>query len=327
MAKHTLEDLEQLEGYRTLFTDIRFWTPYVKEVCSRHGLACGAVRTGIPGTCPTFIVDERWVVKFFGRLFEGRAAFEAEREAGRLAARNPLIRVARMAATGELGATAWPWPYLIFDYIPGESIGQARSRLHYTDRVSAAQMLGTTLRWIHALPLADSTVFPNHHAPFRCFLEAQRATCVQNQRAWGSLPAHLAAQIDDFMPPLDDLVDDHLPPHLIHADLTADHLLGQEKDGGWTALALIDFGDAMTGSLYYELAALHLDLFQGDRDMLGTFLDAYGLDATYRSSLPRYALTAALLHRFNVFAAVPRILLQTETLDALAQQLWGRHAA
>lgn len=330
MTKHSLDDLEQIEGYRVLFTDTKFWTPFVKEMCARHRLGCQAVRTGIPGTCPTFIVDERWVVKFFGRLFEGRASFEAEREAARMAAQDPLIRIARVIAAGAARTgepPAWPWPYLIFDYIPGESIGQAREHLRRADRLRAAQMLGDTLRRIHALSLAGSPVFPNGHAPYRRFLEAQRAACVDHQRAWGSLPAHLVAQIDAFMPPLDALVDDHLSPHLIHADLTADHLLGQAQDGCWTALALIDFGDAMTGSLYYELAALHLDLFKGDPEMLAAFLDTYGLDAALRASLPRRALAAALLHRFDVFQAVPRALLQAETLDALARELWGARAA
>jgi hygromycin-B 7''-O-kinase len=39
---------------------------------------------------------------------------------------------------------------------------------------------------------------------------------------------------------------------------------------------LIDFGDAMVGDLHYELAALHLDLFDCDKRLLRQFLDHYG---------------------------------------------------
>ena len=324
MDLRPLDELEQIERYRTLFTDAAFWAPYVKEACARHGLAGAPVRAGVPGTYPAFIAGERWLVKFFGRLFDGQASFEAEREAGRLAALDPAIPTARVVASGELGGAGWPWPYLIFEYIPGESIGQARDRLSAADRLRAARMLGDAVRRIHALPLAGSPVFPRDHAAYRRFLEAQRTACVEVQRARGALPERLVAQIEAFMPPVEALVDDGYPPHLIHADLTADHLLGRGKTGHWKGLALIDFGDAMTGSLYYELAALHLDLFGGDRRMLAAFLAAYGLPAAALADLPRRALATALLHRFDVFQAVPRALLQAQTLDELAYTLWGQ---
>ena len=80
-----LDLLDDINNYRRLFTSVEFWEPYVKEVCRRQNLIPdGPVRIGVPGTCPTFITAERWVIKFFGRLFEGGTAFAVEREAGRL---------------------------------------------------------------------------------------------------------------------------------------------------------------------------------------------------------------------------------------------------
>jgi len=319
-----LDQLDDIQHYGRLFTDLDLWAPYVKRVLARHGLQPrNPARTGVPGTCPTFIAGERWVVKFFGRLYDGAESFAAEREAGRLAGLDPHIRVARLAAEGELGEGAWPWPYLIFEYIPGASIGEVMHQLSFADMLQAARDLGETVRRLHGLPLGGSTVFPNSHAAHLRFLETQRAGAAERHRQWGCLPERLTGQIDDFIPLPEALVDRDRSPHLIHADLTRDHLLGRLIDGRWTSLALIDFGDAMTGGLPYELGALHLDLFAGDPRLLAAFLDAYELPADQRAGLPRKALSAALLHRFNLFEGLRGKAAAAESLEALARMVWG----
>ncbi len=324
---HPLSALEDFESYCRLFTDIALWSPYVQEVCRRHALPCEAVHTGVPGTCPVFLVSaagaRRWVVKFFGRLFDGAQCFAAEREAGRLAGQDARIRTAKLVAAGELGEEGWPWPYLVFEYIPGISLGEVFEQVTLEDRLLAARELGETVRRIHALVLEGSPVFPNTHQPYQRFLEQQRAGVEARHREWDSLPPRLIEQIHDFLPPSEALVDHARAPHLIHADLTRDHLLGRWENGRWTSLALIDFGDARTGDLLYELAALHLDLFAGEPRLLAAFLDAYGLPAAQRADLPRNALATALLHSFNVFAGLPAQVLQAETLAELAQNVWG----
>jgi len=295
------------------------------EVCRRRGLAAdGPLHTGVPGTCPTFMVGQQWVVKFFGRLFDGSRSFNVEREAGRLAALDPAIPAAQIHASGELGGPDWPWPYLIFSYIPGKSLGEQIEQVSFTARLQIAREMGALVRRLHALPLADSAVFPSTHTDYIQFLDNQRANCLQNQRAWGTLPARLLDQIEDFIPPLARLVNTRRPPHLIHADLTLDHLLGQVVDGRWTTLALIDFGDAMTGDLLYELSALHLDMFGADPRLLEAFLDTYSLPDEERASLPRRAMAAALLHQFNVLAGLPAEMLTVDSLAELAQRIWGQ---
>ncbi len=316
--------LDDIDNYRSLFTSVEFWEPAVKIVCQRHNLAPnGPVRIGVPGTCPTFITAERWVIKFFGRLFEGGKSFAVEKEAGQLVALDPAIPAAQVIAQGELGAGGWPWPYLVYAYIPGISLGELAGQVAEEDWLRIAHELGEIVRRLHALPLDNSTVFPNNTRSYLQFLQAQRAACVANHRSWGSLPAHLIEQIENFLPPLDTLIDHSRPAHLIHADLTRDHLLGQVVNRRWTTLGLIDFGDAMTGDLLYELAALHFDLFRGRRQLLNTFLDAYGLDAPARRGLARRAMATALLHQFDLFSGLAQETLQTSSLEALTEVLWG----
>jgi hypothetical protein len=75
--------------------------------------------------------------------------------------------------------------------------------------------------------------------------------------------------------------------------------------------------------LLYELCALHLDLFGGDRRLLVVFLDAYGLPVEKRAGLPRKALCTALLHPFNVFTTIPPKILDVKSLEELANSLFN----
>lgn len=324
MDVSSLSALETLDGYRRLFTDLPLWTPYVEEVLRRHGLQpLGPVRVGVPGTYPTFLVAERWVVKFFGRLFDGAQAFAAEQEAARLAAGDPGIRSVALAGAGELGMDGWPWPYLIFSFMPGASIGTRIEQIEPLERVQIAGELGDMIRRLHSLPLEGSPVFANTHAAYRQFLSEQRADVSERLRAWGSLPERLIAELDHYLPPLDEILDTRQPPHLIHADLTGDHLLGTIENGRWHTSALIDFGDARTGDLLYELGALHMDLFHHDRRLLSAFLDSYGMPRGLRAGLPRKALATALLHQFDLFGGITETARQSPNLETLAQRLFG----
>lgn len=318
-----LDQLDNLDAYRRLFTDVNLWAPYVREVCQRHNLMpCQQVSVGVPGSYPAFLVENRWVVKFFGRLFDGGESFLVEREAGWLVQSDPAIPAVRLVASGELGKSQWHWPYLIFDLIQGVSIGQVMDQVSLEDRLRVAREMGDLALSLHSLPLARQSFFPNNWSDYRAFLARQRQVCVQNHRIWGTLPPHLVEQIEAFLPPIESLVEPTRSPHLIHADLTKDHLLGRLEQGRWTTLALIDFGDAMTGDLLYELVALHLDLFNCDRMMLAEFLNVYGMASEQRASLVQRAMAVTLLHRFNVIDCIPVDVLKAPDLETLALRLW-----
>lgn len=320
MENSPLDELDNSEGYRSRFTDAAFWSPYVIEVLRRHDLQPrGPVWVGTPGTCPTFLVGERWVVKFFGRLFDGAQSFAAEGEAAGIAARDPAIRAVALAGSGQLGGPGWPWPYLIFPFAQGSRIGSWREQISPAAMLRAAAELGEMIGRLHSLPLDGSTVFPNSHTPHQIFL-AQRSSGIKARlRQWGSLPERLISEVDHFLPEAGDLIDSSRPPHLIHADLTGDHLLGTLEDGCWHTTALIDFGDARTGGLLYEMAALQLDLFHGDRRLLAAFFMGYGQPPPPQ----RLSLAAALLHQFDLFGSFAREIAQAESLPALAGQIFG----
>lgn len=325
-----LRALDHLDGYRRCFWDADFWRPLVETVCRRDlSIPCQTVRSGLPGTFPTFIVDERWVIKFFGRLFEGEASFAIEREVARLLA-NGSIPAPALLAEGCLDPDAdWPWPFLVFEFVPGVSIGEVYEQVARHDHLEIARLAGRIARQLHDLPLDGSSLFAADWSGYVALLNTQRAGCAARQRAWGTLPEHMVEQIDAFLAPVEDLIPRHSRPHLIHADMTADHILGRLQEGRWQTTGIIDFGDAMVGSLWYELAALHLDLFRGDKRLLAAFLEAYGLDPALRGVLARRAMSGALLHQFDVLKGImerwPHAR-SLSTLDQLAAAVWDLDA-
>ena len=325
--------LDTLDEYRQRFFDAAYWSPYVRVVCERHGLApCRSIESRVPGTCPVFIVDERWVVKFFGRLFEGGRAFEVERAANQIAAQDSSLVIPKLVAQGSLyeAGDDWHWPYLIFDYVPSVSLSQVYDEVSLEDKLAVAREVGYIARRLHALPLPDETPLPPTWDAFVSVLEESRQDCAERLRENGAVPAHLIDQVDRYLLPASELVDQTRLPSLIHGDLTADHVLGRtDADGHWRMRALIDFGDALAGDPAYDLVALHADLFRCDKRLLRAYLDAYGDNTSSPGPSPgfaRKAMCMTLLHRFGpiILEMVMRRepAARASTLEELAALLW-----
>jgi hygromycin-B 7''-O-kinase len=318
--------------YAGRFTDAAYWRPYVEAVCARQGLGpCGAIRAGLPGTNAVFLVDSRYAVKLYTDLFGGATSFAAERDLYGWFAAHPGLPVPALVAQGDLFPTGdgWPWPYIVTTVVPGVSYGEAAAGVAYADKLALATFLGGVCRGLHGTSWPGTPALPARWEPFLDFLAARRRACVADQRAWGTLPARLIDQIDAYLPPLADLVDPAVPPCLLHCDLNADHVLGDFRAGHWRPTGLIDFGDAQVGDPAYELPALHLGLFHGDKALLRAWRTAYGGRATGDARWIRRAMSMTLLHQFDVltdlFRALPAARRIT-SLEELATLLWDPDA-
>jgi hygromycin-B 7''-O-kinase len=319
------------QEYGRRFTDAEYWRPYVAVVCARHGLgSCADLRAGLPGTNPVFVVDGAYVVKFFTNLFSGNIRGPVERQMYALIARAPGIPAPRLIAEGELFDSdgGWPWPYVVIPAIPGLSAGE--SQLSGADRLALAAWLGPVVRRFHTLPLDIAGPLQPGWDLFAAFLADQRARAAANHTRWGTLPAHLVAQLDAYLPEPAELIDRSSAPALIHCDLNRDHVLGAPAEGRWRPAGIIDFGDAMVGDRVYELVALHLGLFDCAGRLLRAFLDAYGFDAELRRDFVRRAMAMTLLHEFDVlgdvFPSIPAAA-EASSLAELAKLLWGAAVA
>jgi hypothetical protein len=315
--------------------DPTLWERYVHQVCECHGFGCEQVGPGVAGTYPTFIVQQALVrqqeiarpvvVKFFGPLFDGAASFLVERDMGRWIEEQSLsIPSPAILAEGRLDDD---WQYLVFDHIEGVSIGQIRERITYEDCCLVASQIGTYIHQLHALTASLTIELPNTILPskatYTSFLQRQSDNCITNHREWKDIPLHLHDQLADFVLPVNNLIDDSTPAHLIHADLTSDHLLGSLVNGRWQSRAIIDWGDARTGNMLYELVALHLDLFHADKQLLRICLEAYNAADFFRNDFPRKALSMVFLHQFPMPAWVYEPYQGAKSLQELAEGLFA----
>jgi len=138
-----------------------------------------------------------------------------------------------------------------------------------------------------------------------------------------TLPAHLVAQIDDYLARLGPL--DRV---FVHGDLVANHAY---VVNGRLA-GIIDWGDSMATDRHYELGKLYFDTFRCDKALLRVFLDASDWPAgedfprkTLGLALHRQAVGLTQHHSFDVFHTLPTVLPLQDigTLDELATELFA----
>jgi hygromycin-B 7''-O-kinase len=289
--------------YAARLVDAGFWAPYVARALARHRLPMEAPEAGAVGTFPTFLVG-RYVVKLFGELFFGAACHEVEGSLHRVLLAHPEIPAPALIADGELFDEGWPWPYLITARLAGTAWCDAA--LRPAEREDLARCLGSVVRRVHELPPPSGSVWE------RDWLAEFRAGCVDRHRGWGSLPAHLIDQIDQF------LVEPSTDRRLIHADLHGGHLFVDRA----CLVGIVDWGDALVADRYYELPALHLRAFRGSKHLLKAFLGGCGWEIG--ADFARRAMTMTLVREFNVLDEVDAIvdLDAIATLDELADRLW-----
>jgi hygromycin-B 7''-O-kinase len=293
--------------------DARFWWPYVAEILERHGLAGrgGEPVAGVGGTYPTFVCGEV-VVKLFGYSRSWRESHAAERAAHVVVASDPAIAAPRLLAEGRLCDDAdAPWPYLVTTRTSGVAWEHAGLDAHQKRAVAAE--LGRQVRRVHALrPSPDVATH-----------ESWSTSGVTAAAARSSLPAHLVAQVDGYLAGLGPL-----ERVFVHGDLMHRHVF--VEDG--RLAGIIDWGDAMVTDPHYELAKLHLDLFDCDAVLLRVFLESsrwHVTDDFARRSmglaLCRQAHGLAQHHTMDVFYKLPALtpLREIATLEELANELFA----
>ena len=325
------------EAYGAALRDARFWTPFVHEALRGCGLPQRRpVVAGAAGTFPTMLVgagDERVAVKFFGPLFHGPACAAIERELYALLAHDRAIPAPRLLAATTLDAgSAWPWEVLVSTVMAGESLTDARTRGAVSEAAGhrIVRFLATVTDRLAALtPPPNVPDAPGVEAlladDWETFLRQQARSVVARHRTWGDLPPPLIARLDGWLDVESLLATGGPLRALIHGDLTADHVFGEDDRTGWEPAGVIDFGDARIGDRRYDLIPLFVSTFSGDHALLRAYLDAIDVDLT-GGDFPRSMLALTLLHEFRVLGAwleehpAARDL---PTLDALATAMWG----
>ncbi len=290
--------------------DAGYWWPYADEALRRHGLSMVGAVAGRGGTFPT-LVGGGIAIKLFGHLPFWERSHAGELAALHCVASDGRIPAPKLIAQGRLFDAAAPWPYLVMTAMPGTSWEAAS--LSPTEKRAVAADLGRTVGRIRDVPPTSALATPEDWAVWSPVNAARRTV----------LPPHLVEQVDDFVAtiPAADQV-------FVHGDLMNRHVF--VSNSGLTGL--IDWGDAVVADPHYELAQLHLNLFDGDKTLLRIFLDHANwpttdgfAQRTLAQAFRRQAVGLAQHTKMDVFFKVPGLvpLDDVSTLDDLANALFS----
>lgn len=293
-----LPQIDSLESYRRVYSDPGTWLPAMHAIAARHDLP-GTPRQEPLGTHVVFGFGER-IVKLFSPLWP--QDFQVERIALRHAQELPAPRI---LGEGEVEG----WPYLVLTRVAGVPAVELWAELSLAARHGIVRELGGLLRALHSAP-------PPAGLPgdWEGFLEERLTRAEGHHDAPEPWRSWIRGQLRDFHPPSHEYV-------LLNGDLTGDHVLLTEQEGGWGIGGVIDFGDARVGHPFYDFVAPLAYYTYGEPELSLALLDAYGLEPTDENlgALTRFCL----LHEFgrlrDFLARFP-----VETPQAFEEALWGR---
>lgn len=333
--------------FKDRLSDIEFWSSLVLDVLQRNDLpgSINDIVAGVGGTFPTFLAG-KVVVKFFGYLNWWQSSFRTERAAHTLLASDARVKAPVVLAEGTLAGdevvpesepesasgsgsgpgsgpgsnsesesrSLSPWSYVIYTRLPGLAWGYLD--LCREQKLRIAHALGEQVARVHALKATKEIEAVSGWAPSDVV-----AACRHS-----SLAPHLAEQIVEYL--------DKLAPFdnvFQNGDIMHRHVF--VEDGVYSGI--IDWGDAIVTDRHYDLAKIHLDLFDCDKELLREFLAASNWPVgNDQSQFCRQALGLALCRQchgmanhqsMDVFHRLPSHLDQNkfDSLDELAQALFS----
>ncbi|MBA2641875.1 MAG: aminoglycoside phosphotransferase family protein [Actinobacteria bacterium] len=309
------------DEYVALLKRLEPWRSAVEEVLRRHGLARAgrSLHLGRTGTYPAVLVGKEHVVKLFGPWWCGTESFEAE------AATYDLLTGAELSVPHRLGQGSLDhgWTYLLLEQLRGRDLAAAHPGLDRDTLRSLAGWLGRFCRALHSVPLPATGYLRSSWDQFRTFVAERREEVIVRGSEPPRLPPHLQAQLEDWLPPVETLLDTGRPPVLLHGDLHDHHVLGTTEGGAFRPTGVIDFTDTLVGDPYYELGPLFIHTLRADPQLLGAWLEETNLPSPGALGFPSRALAYTILHEFDPVRRLVNDLEPLPTLDAVAEKLFA----
>ena len=289
-----------------LHDDLPAWQGAIQALARQlgHGQSDGPVQAMPSGTVLVALLGSTRVLKVYPPFLRDHCDFERAalaRLGGRLSLPTPCL-----LGSGE--HQGWPW--LLMTQLAGSPLTGAWPGLPEADKCRLLHRLGALAASVHALPVGDMAAL----APaWPDFLAGQHARCHGRQQRTG-LPAHLLAQLDDFLA-------GPLPQGrgvILTGEYTPMNLLVQ----GGQLSGMFDFGDGLVGPPPYDWLGPLAFLAAGHACRCRAFFDGYGAapDAADRLALMRLLM----LHRYSHLPA--QIALpgwqQAPSFEALTAWVW-----
>ena len=303
------------EEFERVRRDEAVLRPGIEAVLDRQGLRGRPIERFPDGSLPVYAIGSSLVLKVyppFDLVERDRESLVMRALEGRLPVPTPEVQ-----AAGELDG----WGYVLMTRLGGELLSSAWFRVPGASRIHIAAELGEALAALHAV---GDPGLPSPCGAWDVFLDTQRRSCVERQRARG-LGEEWVRQIPALL--------DSTPlggasaRSLLHTEIMREHLLVEGTRDGFRLSGLFDFEPAMVGAPEYELASVGVFFSAGDPALLRTLLLAYGLgDDELSPDLSRRALAYALLHRYSSLSwYLTRVPPPpgTRTLEGLAEHWYG----
>jgi aminoglycoside phosphotransferase len=309
------------EAYEASLRDATFWAPYAKAALRFAGLDdAGEVETHFPTTHVAALVGTDYFVKLHYEDWFGEDCFQTEREAYRMLS-DADLPVPELLAEGALYDEGWRWPFLVLSAMHGHSLRDLGDAVSDTDRANVATWLGGALKELHGVPIRDSEHI--NRDVYIDMIQTRLGRAHRDHEQWGSLREPLAEQIRDYLWKASDLIDpEREKPVFLHGDLHHGNVFVEGESGAFSPTGLVDFNDAYEGDPHYDLVAIHVKTFNGDKALLRRFLESYGWGELGKQWTRRMtALTLA--HDFDMIQPIAeRIPADVSSLDELGKALW-----
>ena len=287
MSLPTLDVTEA--AYRSRFAEPGFGLDLAEVVADRCRLPRPLVRK-VEGSNLVFRAGDGPWLKISPPYW--RDAFDAEvrvTEAvrGRLTATIPAI-----IESGELE----DWRYLVSTHVPGVQIQSVLPSLGEDDLERIAGDLGQFMGAFHTVAIPG---FEREFGPWSRYLD-ERLAGVRALHASRGVDTARIDQIAAFLATRAPMLRALGPPVLIHADLTAEHVMLVEEGGRWRLSGVLDLADAMPAPAELDLVAPCLELFRGRHGAQRRLVAESGVNPG-DSPFSQAVMAVALQHRFIHF--------------------------
>jgi hygromycin-B 7''-O-kinase len=305
------------DEYLSLVQRTEPWSRMILEICAREGIRPAERPSTLSSRdAPVILLPPDHIVKLLGPPKHGLSRFEGEERAYRLLAGTDGIPIPRLVGSGAMDQE---WRYLLITRMPGTPLTGAWASMDEPGRSATVEWLADVVQRIHRTPIGavvDRAVIDG----FAGRTAARLRHAPEFQGKLGSLPHHLLEQMEDWLPTPDELVAACGEPVLLHADLTADNILGHARSGSFDPTAIIDFGFSTIGSPYQELGPIWRYVCDGRPDLFGQFLRAMRLPGSTDRSFERMVLAHLLIYPGDQWWDLPW-LEDVPDLDALGRRV------
>ncbi len=207
--------------------------------------------------------------------------------------------------------------------LEGTNLETLWEKMPHNNKVIILHELGALIQEVHALPI-DGLESIDCHWPQ--FIEKQIANCVEQHRTKG-LPTALLQQLPTYLDSSKEILSKFEKPVIVIGEYTPMNFSVNQVDGVWRISGLIDFGDAMLGFPEYDLLGSGAFLIPGDKQVLRTFLMAYGyLPHELTEKLSDQLTALMLLHQYsnlNIQVRIPNWKDNVKSLKDLEALVWG----